>query len=82
MDSVKDEQNEGSPSIVPDVEERPRYKSYRKKYRKMKLQFDEIMEDANQLFVAENTAWEIAKRIQEQNEYVNTTKSFSGATTD
>lgn len=41
----------------------------RKKYRKMKLNFDKLMEEANELFVSESKAAEIARRIQEQNEY-------------
>ena len=35
----------------------------------MRIQFEEGMEEANNLFMKEHKAWEIAKRIQEQNEY-------------
>jgi len=69
--NIKAEQGEevlANPPLHERPEGKQRFKSYRKKYRKMKIQFDDHMEDANQLFIAENTAWEIAKRIQEQNE--------------
>lgn len=45
---------------------KPRYKSWRKKYRKMRLKFDERMDETNRLFIAENKAWNIAKRLQEE----------------
>ncbi|KAI9661328.1 MAG: hypothetical protein M1831_003061 [Alyxoria varia] len=45
-----------------------RYKSWRKKYRKMKLRFEMITGDANRAFAAEHKAEEIASRLQEQND--------------
>jgi len=68
---IKAEQGDEAPMMIPQDEQpegKQRFKSYRKKYRKMKIRFDDNMEDANQMYVAESTAWEIAKRIQEQNE--------------
>jgi len=47
---------------------KPRYKSFRKKYRKMKLRFDGMMEEAQELFLSETTSRDIATKIQEQNE--------------
>ena len=43
-----------------------RYKSWRKKYRKMRLKFDEVMDETNRLFIAEHKAWNVAKRVQEE----------------
>ncbi|KZF19585.1 hypothetical protein L228DRAFT_263459 [Xylona heveae TC161] len=47
---------------------KPTYKSYRKKYRKMKLQFEEKMKESNALFKEEQKATELARRLQEQND--------------
>jgi len=35
----------------------------------MKLRFDASMEEANGLFLAEHQAWDIVRRLKEQNEY-------------
>jgi hypothetical protein len=42
------------------------YKSWRKKYRKMRLKFDDVMDETNKLFKAEHRAWNTARRIQEE----------------
>lgn len=34
----------------------------------MRIYFEDTMEEANDLFIREHKAWDIAKRIQEQNE--------------
>lgn len=34
----------------------------------MRIKFEHAMEEANDLFIREHKAWEVAKRIQEQNE--------------
>lgn len=49
---------------------KPKYKSWRKKYRKMKTHFDEILKENNTLFVDEAKLEAINKRLQEQNECV------------
>ena len=51
---------------VSDV--KPKYRSWRKKYRKMKTRFDDVMKDSNQLFVDEQKLESLSKRLQEQNE--------------
>lgn len=53
---------------VPDV--KPKYKSWRKKYRKMKHKFDDVMKESNNLFKDEQKLENLSKRLQEQNEYV------------
>lgn len=53
---------------TPDL--RPRYKSWRKKYRKMKARFDEVMKDNSAMFKDEQRMDSITKRLQEQNEFV------------
>jgi hypothetical protein len=42
----------------------------RKKYRKMRMKFDEKMRESNQLVVAEALAEETAKRLAIENEFV------------
>lgn len=44
---------------------------FRKKFRKMKIMFDKAMEASNSLYREEQKATAIAKRLQEQNEYVH-----------
>lgn len=38
----------------------------------MKIHFDDGMEEANSLFLGNNKLQRIAQRLQEENEYVNT----------
>lgn len=38
----------------------------------MRVQFERAMETANDMFIREHKAWDIAKRLQEQNEYDET----------
>jgi hypothetical protein len=45
-------------------------RSWRKKYRKMKLRFDKVMEDSNNLFRDCHKMDSLAKRLQEENECV------------
>ena len=44
-------------------------RSWRKKYRKMKLRFDRAMEESNTLFLGEHKQIALARRLQEENEY-------------
>lgn len=62
--------NAEAEAVAKGVADRPKYKSWRKKYRKMRYAFDDRMEEANRLFVANWRAEQVAKRIKEQNEYV------------
>jgi len=48
--------------------DKPKYKSWRKKYRKMKTRFDEVLKDNNTLFIEEQKLEALNKRLQEQNE--------------
>jgi hypothetical protein len=50
--------------------DKPKYKSWRKKYRKMKAHFDDVLKENNTLFVEEQKLDALNKRLQEQNEYV------------
>jgi len=56
----------GSPSDP--LADKPKYKSWRKKYRKMKARFDEVLKDNNTLFIEEQKLEALNKRLQEQNE--------------
>ncbi|PNS20308.1 RNA-binding protein rnp24 [Sphaceloma murrayae] len=49
-------------------ETRPKYKSWRKKYRKMKARFDDIMKVNSNMFKEEQKLEALAKRLQEQND--------------
>lgn len=40
----------------------------RKKYRKMRLKFEEVMKESNDLYVEEQLAVETAKRLAQENE--------------
>ena len=47
---------------------KPKYKSWRKKYRKMKVRFDDVMKDNTTMFREEQKLEALSKRLQEQNE--------------
>jgi hypothetical protein len=49
-------------------ETKPKYRSWRKKYRKMKSHFDHVMKESNTLFIDEQKLDALSKRLQEQNE--------------
>ncbi|KAK8168210.1 IEC3 subunit of the Ino80 complex, chromatin re-modelling-domain-containing protein [Phyllosticta citrichinensis] len=51
-----------------DTAARPSFKSWRKKYRKMRMRFDERMRESNSLFREEQKASTLVKRLQEQND--------------
>ncbi|KAN0108549.1 IEC3 subunit of the Ino80 complex, chromatin re-modelling domain containing protein [Hyaloscypha variabilis] len=44
------------------------YKSFKKKYRKMRIKFDETMSQSNKYFNQERKAMETAKRLKQQND--------------
>lgn len=46
--------------------ERPKYKSWRKKYRKMRHHFDGVLEENKKLFKEEQKLEIIAKRLREE----------------
>jgi hypothetical protein len=47
----------------------PPLRSWRKKYRKLRLRFNKVMDDSNGLFKEEHRALALARRLQEENEY-------------
>ena len=49
--------------------ERPRYKSWRKKYRKVRTRFDVALEENKRFFKEEQKLESIAKRLREELEY-------------
>ncbi|KAI9715500.1 MAG: hypothetical protein M1828_000807 [Chrysothrix sp. TS-e1954] len=55
-------------SALEQPQDKPRYKSYRKKYRKMKLLFDHAMDECTDHFRVEQKTEDIAKRLREQND--------------
>lgn len=57
-------------AIVPTASERKADCWARKKYRKMMLDFDEKMEESSSLYDCQHKTVSLARRLQEQNEYV------------
>lgn len=81
MDASDDEnmrtvRPESSPELSPGPngnidqvrEQRPRYKSWRKKYRKMKARFETTLKENVSMYKTEQRLDGIARRLQEQNE--------------
>ena len=77
--SLQDIMNPQEPAPAPveqqrfdDVlkEQKMPLRSWRKKYRKMKLKFDRVMDESNALFKDCKKLEVLAKRLQEENEYV------------
>ncbi|ESZ96474.1 hypothetical protein SBOR_3096 [Sclerotinia borealis F-4128] len=62
------EQEEGAQSSPTDGSKPPPYKSFRKKYRKMRIKFDEAMRRSNSLFMEEQLAGETAKKLAQEND--------------
>ncbi|KAI9735798.1 MAG: hypothetical protein M1834_001262 [Cirrosporium novae-zelandiae] len=52
---------------MTDAPQKATYKSWKKKYRKMKLNFDDAMNESSSLFKNNNKAMDIARRLKEQN---------------
>lgn len=50
------------------ADSKPTYKSWKKKYRKMRLQFDQRMQQSEELHRLEQKAMRTAKRLTIQNE--------------
>ncbi|KAH8592756.1 IEC3 subunit of the Ino80 complex, chromatin re-modelling-domain-containing protein [Bisporella sp. PMI_857] len=55
-------------SLPQHEEAKPTYRSFKKKYRKMRIKFDEQMKLSNELFTMEHNAKETARRIALQND--------------
>lgn len=51
-------------------EKAPPLRSWRKKYRKLKVRFTRVMDESHVLFKEERRALALARRLQEENEYV------------
>lgn len=65
---VKDEH--ASKTVAMMAEAKPTYKSWKKKYRKMRITFDQKMQECEELHKEEQKALALAKRIAIENEYV------------
>jgi len=57
-------------SVLKDTTKQP-LRSWRKKYRKMKLRFDKAMDESSSLFRECHKLEAMAKRLQEENECVS-----------
>ena len=70
MDSVKAEPGlkESSHNDLQMAEPRPSYKSWKKKYRKMRITFDERMRTSEEMHQLEMKAMRTAKRLAIENE--------------
>ncbi|KAH6713181.1 IEC3 subunit of the Ino80 complex, chromatin re-modelling-domain-containing protein [Leptodontidium sp. MPI-SDFR-AT-0119] len=49
---------------------KPTYKSFKKKFRKMKIKFDEAMRQSNDLYLEEQRANKAAKRLAQENDQI------------
>ncbi|CAL3967362.1 unnamed protein product [Diplocarpon coronariae] len=49
---------------------KPVYKSFKKKYRKMKVKFDEVMRESNDLYLQEQRATSTIKRLTQENDQI------------
>jgi IEC3 subunit of the Ino80 complex, chromatin re-modelling len=72
MSSLQNQINDTFPDANPDPPEpkaaaQPPLRSWRKKYRKLRLRFDKVMDDSNSLFKEEHRALALARRLQEEN---------------
>lgn len=56
----------GGAAVAVAVAERPRYKSYRKKYRKMRQKFDGVLEENRRLYKEEQKMQSTAGRLREE----------------
>jgi len=59
--AVKQEDSAGGDSRVPDG--KPSYKSWKKKYRKMRITFDHKMHDGEELFAKELKGYQTCNRL-------------------
>jgi hypothetical protein len=65
---VKAEDDSGD---VRMTDEKPTYRSWKKKYRKMRIMFDQKMHDGEELHRLEQKALATAKRLAVQKEYAS-----------
>jgi hypothetical protein len=56
--------------VVKSVEAKPTYRSFKKKYRKMRMMFDQKMQEGENLYKVEEQALRTARRLAVENEYV------------
>lgn len=70
---VKAEDDSGDTRMADD---KPTYRSWKKKYRKMRITFDQKMHDGEELHRLEQKALAAAKRLAVQKEYVFLTTSL------
>ncbi|KAL2358325.1 IEC3 subunit of the Ino80 complex, chromatin re-modelling-domain-containing protein [Cryomyces antarcticus] len=74
QDAIMNETATGPGTVGGEFKEfyttRPRYKSWRKKYRKMRIKFEAALKESNELFVEEQKALKLARRLQEQNDQI------------
>ncbi|KAL6721415.1 hypothetical protein ACLMJK_000518 [Lecanora helva] len=59
------------PTTVAEQHSKMKYKSYKKKFLKMRHRFKERMRENGRFYEEEQHATKIARRLQEQNEYMN-----------
>ncbi|KAG4429273.1 hypothetical protein IFR05_015240, partial [Cadophora sp. M221] len=62
--------NNGAAAEQNPADAKPTYKSFKKKFRKMKIKFDEAMHQSNELYLEEQRANKAAKRLARENDQI------------
>ncbi|KAH7419984.1 IEC3 subunit of the Ino80 complex, chromatin re-modelling-domain-containing protein [Cadophora sp. MPI-SDFR-AT-0126] len=62
--------NDGTAADQNPADTKPTYKSFKKKFRKMKIKFDEAMRQSNDLYLEEQRAIKTAKRLAQENDQI------------
>ena len=70
MDPEVAEERHGDQEMAVDPPPRSSHKSFRRKYRKIMVKFEEKMRESNTLFKEEQRILDISRRLAEQNEFV------------
>ena len=67
--SERDFKTEDDPADVRMADDKPTYRSWKKKYRKMRIKFDQKMHEGEELHKLEQKALATARRLAVQKEY-------------
>ncbi|KAI9048578.1 hypothetical protein LZ554_007411 [Drepanopeziza brunnea f. sp. 'monogermtubi'] len=62
--------SDGAVALQNPADAKPTYKSFKKKFRKMKIKFDHKMNESNELYLEEQRAIKTAKRLAQENDRI------------
>lgn len=75
--SERDFKTEDDPNDMRMADDKPTYRSWKKKYRKMRIKFDQKMHEGEELHKLEQKALATARRLAVQKEYALTFSPFN-----